>query len=217
MEYNLNTKEEQKSVILGMLLGDAGLHSEWNKIYFGQSIKQIEYALFKKKLLEEITGKSVHTAFINQNGYDGIRVFPKVHPIITDVISKLYVGRRKIITRDALNNLTLQGIAIWFMDDGSCSIAKHKGILNGGLKVTLNTYLPFEDNQILIDYFKERWGITWYNNYSKGFYRLGMGTMESRKLFPLIEPYIIPEMKYKLKKSISELNGQPFNYRTKNE
>ena len=204
--YNTTAKQEKIGVLLGMLLGDAGLTTS-NNIYYGHSIKQKEYALFKKQLLDNITGKDSHISYITQYGYDAIRVYPKTSDIIKETISLLYINRKKNITKSVLDKVTLQGLAIWFMDDGSCSVGKHNGIPNGGLKVTLNTYLTLENNQELIEYFRDVWQINWYNNYSKGKYRLGMGTKESRKFFDLIKPYVIPEMQYKLKKSISELHG----------
>lgn len=198
-----------------MLLGDAGLDGgKGTNIYFGHSIKQLTYALFKKKLLDELTGKDSRVKFLAVDGkYPSVRVYPKICLETKEAVAICYADRKKVVTRNALDHLTLQGLAIWFMDDGCCSIGWHNGTngkVRNGLKTTLNTYLGRENNQQVIDYFRDVWGLVWYNNLSKGKYRLGMGTHESRRLFSLLRPFIIPEMQYKLKRSASELHGTSY-------
>ena len=179
-----------------MLLGDGGRSR--NNFFVQHSTKQIEYALFKKELLELITGKVVNTRqWMTKEGYGLIRLEPKLIPLTRVMVMRCYKNGIKTIAPNFLQYLTLQGLAIWFMDDGSKSFKKTRGCIHG-VEVTLNTYLPKEQNEILISFFKKQWDIHWGLNKSKGSYRLRMGTHEARKFFALIEPWIIDSMKYKI-------------------
>lgn len=196
MDYNVSSKLQVRGVLCGMLLGDAGKCK--NNLSIQHSTKQIEYAHFKKQLLERITRKVVNTRqWITKEGYGLIRIEPRLVPLTRVMVKRCYRNNTKTITREFLEHLTLQGIAIWFMDDGSKSFKRRGGRIHA-VEVTLNTYLPREENEIIISYFKERWGIQWGLNKSKGTYRLRMGTHEARKFFNLIKPFIVDSMKYKI-------------------
>jgi hypothetical protein len=83
------------------------------------------------------------------------------------------------------------------MDDGSKSFKRRNGRIHA-VEVTLNTYLSKEENEVIIGYFKDMWGVNWGLNKSKGRFRLRMGTQEAQKFFDLIRPYIIESMMYKV-------------------
>lgn len=199
--YSLKTQVERRGIIVGMLLGD-GSRKKYN-MYIGHSTKQRRYILFKKDLLENITGKKVGFCLVEHHTgnktYRTIRIYPKTCILVKKMVRKLYpnYGRKKISTA-VLNYLTLPGIALWYMDDGSCS-SKSDG--NGrfrGVNVTLNTYLPYEENLLIKEYFSKKWGLEWYLNKSRNSWRLGMGTIEARKFFGIIAPYIVPSLAYKI-------------------
>jgi len=122
-----------------MLLGDAGKHD--NNFYFGHSIKQKEYALFKANLLSEITGKETTIKYLvhhlNGKSYESINVYPKITDEIKELVGCMYQGNRKRVTPEILNYLTLEGIALWYMDDGSMSEAYDKKGWRHGIKTTL--------------------------------------------------------------------------------
>ena len=196
MDYNVSSKIECRGIICGMLLGDGGRCR--NNFSINHSTRQIEYALFKKELLERITGKKVNTRqWKTKFGYETIRVEPKLIPLTRVLVRKCYKNGVKTFSEKFLNYLTLQGLAIWFMDDGSKSF-KRIGSKVHAVEVTLNTYLSKEENEIIISFFKEKWDIQWGLNKSKDKFRLRMGTKEARKYFSLIEPYIIDSMRYKI-------------------
>jgi hypothetical protein len=179
-----------------MLLGDGG-RSQKN-FFIQHSYKQEDYILFKKYLLEEITGKSVNIqTWDTKAGYSLIRIDPKLIPLTRVLVKKLYKAETKTITRKFLNLLTPQGIAIWFMDDGSKSFKKKNGKIHA-VEITLNTYISKEENEIVISYFLEVWGFKWGLNKSQGSYRLRMGTHEGKKFFSFISPYIHESMLYKI-------------------
>ena len=107
-------------------------------------------------------------------------------------------NRIKTIPLKALNRLTPLAIAIWWMDDGSLC----KKVRNGKVhawELYLNTYLSKEENQIIIDYFQNKWNVKWNLNLSKGKYRLRCSTREGRKFLTIIRPIVsqIKCMQYK--------------------
>lgn len=196
MNYNVSSKFEKRGIICGMLLGDGGRCR--NNFYIAHSFKQIEYALFKKELLERITGKLVNTRQrLTKEGFGYIRLEPKLIPLTRVMVKKCYKSGAKTVSYEFLRYLTLQGLAIWFMDDGSKSFKRIGGKIHA-VEITLNTYLSKEENEVIISFFKERWGIQWGLNKSKHHYRLRMGTKEARRFVALIEPYIHDSMKYKI-------------------
>jgi hypothetical protein len=199
MDYDVSSKVEQRGILAGMLLGDGARCK--NNFCILHSTKQEGYVLFKKQVLEQITGKSVNIRqWITQKGYGQICIEPKLIPLIRILVKKLYKGGRKTITRKFLNLLTPQGIAIWFMDDGSKSFKRKNGHVHA-LEVTLNTYISKEENEIIIFYFSEVWGFKWGLNKSKNHYRLRMGTNEGKRFFSFISPYVHESMLYKIQTS----------------
>ncbi len=199
MDYNVSSKVEQRGILAGMLLGDGGRCK--NNFYIVHSPKQENYLLFKKQVLEQITGKPVNIRhWLTQEGYGQIRIEPKLIPLSRILVKKLYKGNRKTVSRKFLNLLTPQGIAIWFMDDGSKSFKRKNGKIHA-LEVTLNTYVSKEENEIILSYFSEVWGLKWGLNKSKKHYRLRMGTNEGKRFFSFISPYIHERMLYKIQTS----------------
>jgi hypothetical protein len=178
-----------------MLLGDGGKSK--NNFYIRHCRRQREYALFKASLLEEITGKKVNVRFGVTNGFENVTVEPRLTPLIRVLVKELYRDGQKAVSREFLDKLTLQGVAIWFMDDGSRSFKRQNGKVHS-MEVTLNTYLSKEENEVIIGYFIEVWGVKWGLNRSKGKWRLRMGTREGRRFFELISPFVIESMRYKI-------------------
>ena len=100
-----------------------------------------------------------------------------------------------------LNKLNKLAIAIWYMDDGCLSAKRRKGKINAW-QLLINTYISKEDNQVIIDYFKETWDIQFNLNKHRDLYRLRCGTKEARKFIKIVKPYIYDKIKcmeYKVK------------------
>lgn len=111
----------------------------------------------------------------------------------------LYTPQKNIYNRKLLNRLNSTHIAIWYMDDGGLSQKRRGGrILSNELM--LNTHTSKENNQILIDYFREVWGVRFNQYKNGGHYRLACGTKEARKFISIVKPSMIDIkcMKHKL-------------------
>lgn len=195
MDKCLCSKEDM-GVLIGTLCGDCGRKA--NRLYCGHSIKQKEWFNYKKERFENIFGDKFDTYTYDVKFNTSVMQFTTHTTELTKYLVNLfYPNGKKVICKEALEQLTLEGIAWWYMDDGSMSIKKIDGKPRGA-EITLNTYLTAEENQVIIDFFQSQFGITWKLNKSKGKYRLRMGKKEAMKFFPMIEQYIIPSMRYKI-------------------
>ena len=200
MVINDKIGENAKSLVVGVLLGDAGKSRK--TFYFGHSIKQLEFALHKKNLLDKCLNINCSVKLKTNVQYPSVRVYVPVNKTATEMVLLLYGDiltnkGGKIISKEILSYLDAQSIAIWYMDDGSMSYKRKNGKIHG-FDLTLNTYISQCENQIIIDYFKEKWGINWQLSKGKGKFRLRMGKREGLKFFEIIKPYINDSMKYKI-------------------
>ena len=190
----------KKSILIAMSLGDGYLKSANNAgISITHGEKQLEYLLYKKQLLEKILNcKPITVQKVKPNKYNTICYrIDKGHKYFRILRKWIYKNDKKTFTRQLLNYLTPLGIAIWYMDDGGLSAKKRNGKIHA-YELFLNTHLTKHENQVIIDYFKERWNITFQQVKNKGSYRLRMSTKEIRNFMILIQDYIHQSMSYKI-------------------
>jgi hypothetical protein len=150
--------------------------------------------------------------FFDNSGYDGCtsRVYGTRWGKLLRKVMYLD-GKKNIYQRKLLNRLSPIHLAIWYMDDGGLSQKKKNGVVHAN-DLMINTHTTKENNQIIIDYFQEVWGIKFTQCLNKGHYRLRCGTKEARKFLDIIREYVsqVPSMAHKLNiKSLPDaLNGQ---------
>lgn len=201
--------KKNKAILIALSLGDGHINvykdnryknSYNSSINFTHCIAQEEYLEWKADLLHSIFGGSrPRVVRINNNNHLGVRM-NKSNKYFRILRKYLYKNGKKNFRREVLNWLTPLGIAIWFMDDGSLIPRKRNGKIHAW-ELYLNTYLTDEENQIIIQYFKEVWDIKWNLNHDKGKSRLRCSTREGRKFLSIIRPYVnkIKCMQYKVK------------------
>ena len=109
--------------------------------------------------------------------------------------------RKKVVPKNIHQMLTPIALAIWFMDNGSLQV-------RGDSKNKNNSYMlhtegfSFQDNKILQKALGSVFGlhvtISRDNRIAGTLYKLYIGTSDSKKFREIVEPYILPVMKYKL-------------------
>lgn len=212
-EYKeLNSYE--KGMILALCLGDGCLNKPRGKcqsvqLEIGHSEKQKEYCIYKRDLLFNLLGGfgklpkiQEKTIKLKKTGkeYKACR-FVKTHDYFKHLRSMLYINGRKTITRDLLNMLSVEGLAIWYMDDGSCYY-EHSEItgepIHLDLRISTDCFTK-EEHEIMVDYFREVWNIHFYVFYSKtrDVYCLRAHKEAALQFIDLIKPYVIESMQYK--------------------
>ena len=172
--------------MLGMSLGDGSLQN--GRLSITHCEAQYEYLVWKQKLLRSCGIKTREISKFNNNGHIGYKLKTDRYDFIKAIESLLYCPK-KTITRKILDKLTPLEIAIWYMDDGGLSQKKQDGVVVAN-DLMLNTGLQKEENQTIIDYFLEVWGIQFTQVKNHNCYRLRCGTKEARKFISIVYPYV---------------------------
>lgn len=197
-------KKESKSILIGLSIGDGCVKSRkdnrynytQNSIEFIHSEKQKEYIEYKADLLHSIFGgKRPNVRLFINNGYPAYAMM-KTDKYLKIIYDLMYQNKKKHITRRCLDYLTPKAIAIWYMDDGNLSKKKRNGKVHA-YELFLNTFVSDEENEVIIKYFKEVWGVSFSKVINNGGYRLRCGTIEARKFIKIVDDFVIPSMKYK--------------------
>ena len=181
--------KEARDLVLFMTFGDGYIQKNGN-LKIRHSVKQKEYLEWKMKLLRK---NGIHTSdiyYVDNNGYGAYEFYTYSYNFIKLIRKYLYTPNKNIAQIKQLNKFTPIGLYIWSLDDGGLSQLKNK---DGSLRANtlmLNTMLNKDENQIIINYFKEKWDIQFRQCKNHGKYRLECGTREARKFIKILEPYI---------------------------
>ena len=107
-------------------------------------------------------------------------------PVLTPYYRLFYKGGRKRVLEVELSPLTL---AVWFMDDGCRSRNA----------VYLNTQqFDSAEQRRLLAMLERQWGSGGALNRDKCYRRIRISVDGTKRLTQLIEPYLLPELRYKL-------------------
>lgn len=198
--------KESRNLLIAMLLGNGTICSNYVfKLSHGD--KQKEYLEWKIKQLNEHgirnNGLKSYTSTCGFNlGKTVYYTQLSVIPFIKTLRRVCYKPYKILGNRKLLNRLDAKGIAIWFMDDGNLNPKKREGVIKG-FYIKISTCLPKDQVQVIIDYFKEEWNISFYmfhEGKKEDSYSLCCGTKEGRKFLDIVSPTIreIPSMLYKI-------------------
>lgn len=194
----MKTSKETRDLVLFMSLGDGSLNAK-GYLSIRHCLKQADYLEWKRDLIKNNIS-TTDCYFVSNNNYGAYELRTRTYKFIKMYRKFLYPnGKKKIGNRRILNKLTPLGLAIWYMDDGGLSKKYRNGTVVAN-ELILNTHVSREENQIIIDYFNEVWGISFTQVKNKGLYRLRCGTKEARKFINIVYPYVsqVKSMGYKL-------------------
>ncbi len=158
--------------------------------------RQRPFLEYKKRLLDKIFPGRSQIREINNNGYPGV-VLERGSKKLLLWRRRFYTTGKKVIARQLLDWLTIEGLAIWWMDDGSLSMKRRNGKIHARIGY-LSTYCTEPESRVVSEWFSTTHDINAKAVPSKGLWRIMFNTEDMKKLCPLIDPYIIPEMKYKV-------------------
>ncbi|WML54319.1 hypothetical protein RCG17_06640 [Neobacillus sp. PS3-12] len=202
-----------KGILSGMLLGDGSLSYGGGANAFlriQHSEKQLDYLLYKSKLIEPMF--KFHIAEIKPSGpkNPNTNYSLKTHrdKFLTKIIKIVYPKGKKKVTTEWLNWLTVEGLALWYMDDG-CLVKSYSYNKSGIWRIYRRVCefstqgFTLEENQLLIKFLKEKFDLdckvkkTTMKKYGT-YYKIKVMTPSANKMFEMIKPYIIPGMEYKI-------------------
>lgn len=181
--------QEQKSIILGSLLGDGYLRIISGRrnafLEINHSFSEKDYVDWKYQKLKNLV-KTPPKKRKGNNGRIAYRFFTRQHPELSELYRKFYKNKKKVIPELKLDPLI---IAVWFMDDGS----------KCGKDYYLNCQrFNLESQKRLLKMLREQFGILASLNRDKEYYRIRIRRQSQEKFKRLIEKYFPSLMKYKL-------------------
>lgn len=211
----MKTKITKKSrnLLIALLLGDGTIcnnnvfklaHAEQQKDYLEWKIKQLNDAGIRNNGLKTYVKTCGYNTGVNVY-YTQLNIIPFIK-----VLRRIFYKPKKVLgNRKLLNRLDARGIAIWYMDDGHINIRKDKNGRPMGFYIKIATCLPKNELQIIIDYFKEVWGVNFYmfhEGKKEDSFSLCCGTKEGLKFINIIKKYVlqVPSMVHKIQYDLSQ-------------
>jgi LAGLIDADG DNA endonuclease family len=178
--------EVQRQVIVGSLLGDGAMRCKTNALLeINHSSHQRSYVDWKYRHLAPLVRTPPKARKTNGTRI-AYRFVTRSLPELTPYFRMFYGSGRKRIPEVPLRELTL---AVWFMDDGCRSRSS----------VYLNTQQYDMPSQLrLLRLLHDQWGIEAALNRDKAYYRVRLTVEGTRRFVGLVEPYLLPELRYKL-------------------
>lgn len=203
IKNDLVLTKEQRSLIIGSLLGDGTMRVGKNAIHANFKVEhglaQKEYVLWKQGILKPFVFTEMQLSCrykTNGEKYPKSWWFRTIrHPCLTEIYKEFYEGEgyrngKKLVPPNLGIDLNPLSLAVWIMDDGCFSREK----------IDISTYsFSMSDIEFLKKLFSKKFGIEMnhFRDRDKG-YRMYCKKSETQKLIKVIRPYIIPSMKYKI-------------------
>lgn len=196
LKKNLELSSIQRDVLVGTVLGDGSLKISRSgkaaQLQICHSFKAKEYVFWKQQIFKNWVFAEPRYHQINNS-----LIFRTVsHSLIFEYMKLFYRDRIKIIPQNISDILkSALSLAVWFMDDG-----------NGYLKnnaFRISTYaFGLEGNLLLKECLSKNFGLDvnlWKD--SKGYQiYIPINNGSAIKFRQLVEPYIIPRLKYKIER-----------------
>lgn len=190
----LKQDDNFKQFIIGSILGDGSIESS-GRLTFGHSEKQLDYLKWKLGFLKSyslsngtITKCTQVSTRYKSGECTSYHSKSKTHSYFKD-LRKTFYSERKNIEKDLIKEMNEFGLAIWYMDDG--------GICTRSYQINSQS---FTNNEVefLIKILKTNFNIEASYDKNNVIY---IKTCSKELFKNLIEPYVIPCMKYKLRGS----------------
>lgn len=212
--------DQDRGILVGMVLGDGYLNVrvkktqgkylyESSELAIVHSIKQRGYLEHKAELLRSIFGGTFSVRERHATLKNGITYplcgFNKSNRYFRVLKGMMYRDGKKTITRQVLDMLTPQGIAIWYMDDGHARRNLNKEGYVSSVSTNIATCCPESEAVLVCGWFGETHGIKFTPFLEKGNFSVRCNTTESHKFARLIDSFVIPFMRYKLA-HVADLN-----------
>ncbi len=203
-----------KSILIGLLLGDGYIDPK-GRIQVEHCKEQLEYCIYKAKLLHSVVGGKDIKVHLCERKRTSLKSGKSGDTFITCKFTKqskhfipirqlLYPDNKKTITKEVLEFLTPLSIALWWMDNGNLNRRKQKDGTPGPYMLRLYTYLSFEENSLIRQYFIDKYDVYWNiqtANQKKNQYYLYCSQEQGKKFLKIIQNIItekVPQMSYKL-------------------
>ena len=194
----LRLNKKQRSILVGMLLGDGHLGTQnQGKTYrlkVEHSIKQREYVDWLYEQFKDFVRGVPYTKLRRLAGktFTSYGFTTYSLGLFRFYAQQFYEEQRKVMPKLIKKLLDPLALAIWFMDDGSFKSAHHKTYIIHALGYRK------KDLELVKSGLQKNFGIDvrLHRQYDK--WRLYITSSSARRFQELVNPYVIPILKYKL-------------------
>lgn len=195
LKRDLTLTKRQHEIIAGTLLGDGHLETQDGGKTFRLKIEhcdaQKDYLNWLYQEFKSWIPSQPYTKVKKDNVYVGVRTYS--HKALQTYGKIFYKNGRKEIPKVIERLLTPLSLAIWFMDDGSLKSVRHRTYVIHTLGYSRR---ELENIQKILD---KKFNLQTSLHSQKGkYWRLYVKSQSAEKFKQLIEPYILPSMRYKL-------------------
>lgn len=189
-------KKQLMKLISSFVMGDGSIeqHGKNARISISHSIKNLDYLMWKKSILEKLTSCSMYDRIIRNKNHSANKVIrSKTHPIYTTIRNRMYLFNKKVIDPHYLKLFDFESLTILIQDDGSSS--NNNGRLTN-LYIHTNSY-SYGDNLLIKKTIENNLGIMFNIVNNKGYYELRLRNKDYKKLYNGCKPYIFKSFEYK--------------------
>ena len=194
LKSNLKLTRNQREILAGLILGDAHLETQNSgrtyRIKFEYSSKHADYAnhiyeIFKEWILtppQEKIDAARNNIWFQTVSHGAFRFYAQL----------FYRSKTKCVPVIIHKLLTGQGIAYWYMDDGSVKSKESKGVI-------FNTQgFARKDVSILIKMLNKYFGLKASERRQNKGYQIYVSGESYERFKEIVEPYVIDSMRYKI-------------------
>lgn len=183
----LHVTDQQMSIILGSILGDAYVHPQ-GKICFEQAEKRKDYLYWKFAQLRNLAYPKV--ALVTRKDKRTNQQTRSYRFFLRQYFRPLreifYQHRQKVVPHSLQEWMTPLLLAVWYMDDG---------YLDRKYPQLMTECFTKSDISLLRSFLKKKFGLETIMTSKK---RIQIKSEHANKFFQLVEPYIHETLRYKL-------------------
>ena len=193
--------------MIGSVLGDGWLskpHLRANYLGIQHGGRQREYLLWKKERFEQ-EGFTVSRVYDVTRKYPAFQIRVGLGAKGIELRHQFYPNGNKTVTRHHLNKLDPEGLAVWYLDDGSVTIHKRDGLIRGREVFLCTNCFTEAENDLMAKYLEVVWGIEGKVRLVKGYPTLKFNATNAKRLFEVIGPYVPTSMASKLDLQYQEI------------
>lgn len=195
---SVNFTVEQKSLILGTLLGDGCLEKRHAnpRLRIDHAVAQKDYVFWKYKILKASASQPPNALYDRDNRtgevfcrwYFATRAIPELN----EYYYLFYPDSKKVIKREIAHYFREPlSLAVWLMDDG------YKRNDCDALRLSTDCFSR-EEQEILQDCLFNNFGVYSTLHRKGAAWNIYIPASEMNKVRAMLDPYIIPTMRYKL-------------------